>query len=52
LIANGISGLNHKKAIARMQTQTHLPTIDPNSEDYEQELPWLKLRFYIPPDAR
>ena len=33
LIASGISGLNHKKAIDRMQTKTHLATIDPTSED-------------------
>ncbi len=29
-----------------------LPAVDPASEDQEQQLPWLKLRFHIPPDAR
>jgi hypothetical protein len=45
LVAGGIFCLNHKKAIAWMQ-------IDPTSEDDEQEMPWLKLRFHVPPDAR
>jgi hypothetical protein len=29
-----------------------LPAVHPASEDQEQQLPWLKLRFHIPPDAR
>ena len=29
-----------------------LPAIDPASEDQEQQLPRLKLRFHVPPDAR
>ena len=29
-----------------------LPAIDPAGEDEEQQVPWLKLRFHAPPDAR
>ena len=29
-----------------------LSAIDPAGEDQEQELPWLKLRLHVPPDAR
>ena len=29
-----------------------LTAIDPAREDQEQELPRLKLRFHVPPDAR
>jgi len=29
-----------------------LPAIDPAGEDEEQQVPWLKLRFHVPPDAR
>jgi hypothetical protein len=29
-----------------------LPAIDPASEDQKQQLPGLKLRFHVPPDAR
>ena len=29
-----------------------LSAIDPAREDQEQELPWLKLRFHVPRDAR
>jgi hypothetical protein len=28
-----------------------LSTIDPAGEDQEQQLPWLKLRLHVPPDA-
>ena len=29
-----------------------LPAIDPAGQDQEQQLPWLELRFHVPPDAR
>jgi hypothetical protein len=29
-----------------------LVAIDPAGEDQEQQVPWLKLRFHVPPDAR
>jgi hypothetical protein len=29
-----------------------LPAVDPASEDQEQQMPRLKLRFHVPPDAR
>jgi len=29
-----------------------LRAIDPAGEDEEQQVPWLKLRFHVPPDAR
>jgi hypothetical protein len=29
-----------------------LSAIDPAGEDQEQQLPWLKLRLHVPPDAR
>ena len=29
-----------------------LPAIDPAGEDEELQVPWLKLRFHVPPDAR
>jgi hypothetical protein len=29
-----------------------LPAIDPAGEDEDQQVPWLKLRFHVPPDAR
>jgi len=28
------------------------PAIDPAGEDAEQQVPWLKLRFHVPPDGR
>ena len=29
-----------------------LVAIDPAGEDQEQQLPWLTLRFHVPPDTR
>ena len=29
-----------------------LPAIDPAGEDEEQQVPWLKLGLYVPPDTR
>ncbi len=28
-----------------------LSAIDPAGEDYKQQLPWLRLRLHVPPDA-
>jgi hypothetical protein len=29
-----------------------LSALDPAGQDQEQQLPWLTLRLYVPPDAR
>ncbi len=29
-----------------------LATINPASENQKQQMPWLKVRFHVPPDAR
>ena len=34
------------------RTAVLLPAIDPAGEDEEQQVPWLKLGFHVPPDAR